>query len=272
MGNFEQATAVTGDSGRFHARLDGDWCVWSPAGGYLLALVLRAAGRSSQLSEPLSMSCHFLAMPQLDTVELLVTPLRKAKVAEVLRVSMIQNEKPVVEATVWCGAAIEAGYAHSDARPPEVAGHDTWPEQEPPRAGVGFQTLWQNVEHRPCGPFHWQRKEPAAPRELDWIRLRDFPDDPDPFLDAGRLALVLDSFTWPAAAHAYVGDPRFIAPTISFAIDFQRRPTTGWLLSDAYAPCANAGRIASHNRVWSADGQLLALGNGTLLCRPRPQR
>jgi acyl-CoA thioesterase len=100
-------------------------------------------------------------------------------------------------------------------------------------------------------------------------RLR--PSDPDAFLDAGRYALVLDSFTWPAAAHAHVGDPRFIAPTLSFSVEFQQRTRSEWLLSDAYAPCATAGHIVVHNRVWSSDGLLLATGNGTLICRPRPQ-
>lgn len=269
MMDFEQATAVDGADGRFHARLSDDWCVWSPAGGYLMAVALRAVARQSAFPLPLSLSCHFLSAPKLDAVQLLVTSLRKTRVAESLRVTMLQADKPVVELLVWCGEPVE-GYAHEDARMPEVPAWEGLPAHETQQGVPGFQTLWQHLEHRPCGPLHWQHPGQAAePRQRDWIRLRDFPEGADPFLDAGRYAVVLDSFTWPAAAHAYAGDSRFIAPTLAFSIELQRRSASPWLLSDAYAPCATDGRITIHNRLWSPDGKLLATGNGTLICRPR---
>jgi acyl-CoA thioesterase len=271
MTDFEQATAIEGADGRYTARLSDDWCVWSAAGGYLIAVALRAAGREATFPEPLSLSCHFLAAPKLDLVQLTVTSLRKTRVAESLRVSMQQDGKPVIELLVWCGAPVE-GYAHEDALMPEVAEPQALALHQPQAGVPGFQTLWQHLEHRPCGPLHWQEKQAAPPRQRDWIRLRDFPDRADPFLEAGRYAVVLDSFTWPAAAHAYAGDPRFVAPTISFSIELHRRTSSAWLLSDAYAPCAVDGRIAIHNRLWSPDKKLIATGNGTLICRPRPQR
>jgi acyl-CoA thioesterase len=272
MSTFEQATSVTENNGRLLARLDEDWCVWSPAGGYLISLALRAAARKTEFAAPLSLACHFLATPKVGEVDLIVTSLRKTRVAESLRVTIAQADKPMLEVMLWCGVAIEQGYEHCDAVVPEVAAHDSIQPQEPPQGVPGFQTLWKHFEHRACGPLHWQREERAAPRQRDWIRLREFPSDADAFLDAGRCALVLDSFTWPAAAHAHVGDPRFIAPTLSFAIEFQHRARGEWLLSDASAPSATEGRIVVHNRVWSGDGLLLATGNGTLICRPRPQR
>jgi acyl-CoA thioesterase len=269
--NFERATQIEGSDGRYHAQLSDDWCVWSPAGGYLMAMALRAAGRHSSFPQPLSLSCHFLAVPKLEPVQLLVTSLRKTRVAESLRVSMVQADKPVLELLVWCGQPVE-GYAHDAAKMPDVPAREGLVALEPQRGVPGFQTLWQHLEQRPCGPLHWQRTQAAEPRQRDWIRMREFPASADPYLDAGRYALVLDCYTWPSAAHAYAGDGRFIAPTLSFSIEFQRATHGDWLLSDGYAPCAADGRIAIHNRVWSPDGQLLATGNGTLICRPRPQR
>ena len=272
MTMFEQATAVDRvGEGRFQAKLSEDWCVWSPAGGYLMAVAIRAAGSESAFALPLSATCHFLAVPKLEAVELVVTSLRKTRVAESLRVTMLQRDAPIVELLVWCGAPVE-GYAHDAASFPQVPARETLPPHEPPVGVPGFNTLWKHLEHRPCGPLHWHRKEPAEPRQRDWIRLRDFPDAADPFLHAGRYAVVLDSFTWPAAAHAYAGDPRFIAPTLAFSIEFHRHTTDAWLLSDAYAPVAADGRINIHNHLWSSDGRLLATGNGTLICRPRPKR
>lgn len=88
-------------------------------------------------------------------------------------------------------------------------------------------------------------------RQRDWVRLRRFAKTGDPFVEASRCALFLDTFTWPAAAHAHIGDPRFIAPTLSFAIDFHQQTDSEWLLSDAYSPHAGDGLIAMHQRLWS---------------------
>lgn len=131
---------------------------------------------------------------------------------------------------------------------------------------------WKNIEQRPCGPLHWQRTEATDPRQRDWVRLCNHAPAADAFVESGRYALFLDTFTWPAAAHAHVGDPRFIAPTLSFSIDFHQRSDSAWLLSDAHSPYAGDGRLAVHQRLWSPDGLLLASGTGTMICRPRPRR
>ena len=56
------------------------------------------------------------------------------------------------------------------------------------------------------------------------------------------------------------------------SIDFHERTASHWLLSDAYSPCAGSGMIGTHSRLFSPDGKLVASGNGTLICRPRPGR
>lgn len=270
MSNFEQATDPSGCDGQYSATIDGDFCVWSPTGGYLMTLALRAAGREASFGMPLSMSCHFLSAPKLEQVQLEVIVLRKTRVAESLRVSMRQDGRPVLDMMVWAGQALE-GFEHEDLPMPEVPALDSLQARDYPAGGSGFQTMWKHFEHRPCGPLHWERDSPGQPRQRDWIRLRDVDGQQDAFLDAGRCALMLDTFTWPSAAQAHTGDGRFVAPTISFAVDYHRRAQSDWLLSDAHAPQAGQGRIAIHNQLWTPDGGLVATGTGTLLCRPRPQ-
>jgi acyl-CoA thioesterase len=268
MGTFARDTAVFRDGDGFRATLDPDWCVWSPAGGYLLAILLRTAGLASEFPKPVSMSCHFLAAPQFGEVTLTATSLRKTRIAESLHVAMRQGERAILDALLWVGETVP-GYEQADARPPDVPRHETLTARAIPKVTGGMHTMWSHLEHRPCGIGAAERKEPGEPRQRDWIRLRDFEPDKDAFLDAGRLALVLDSYTWPAAAHAHAGDARFIAPTLSFSIEFLQTTSSEWVLSDAYAPLASDGRIGITNRVWSPEGRLLALGNGTLVCRPR---
>ncbi|MDD9945415.1 MAG: thioesterase family protein [Myxococcales bacterium] len=271
MVGLKEATEVEGEGGRYQVPVDGDWCVWSPAGGYLMALALRAGGQAAHFPLPLSLSCHFLSAPKLEAVDLQVTSQRRTRVAESLRIAMTQRDKPVLEMLLWAGERVD-GYQHVDAKMPEVPGREDLEPRVVEKGPPGFQTLWSNLEHRPCGPLHWQHDDLREPRQRDWVRLREFPDDPDPFLDAARSALVLDCFTWPAAAHAHAGDGRFIAPTIALTVDFHRYAGGQWLLSDAYAPVAREGRIAIHNRVFTPEGELAASAHGTLICRPRPQR
>jgi acyl-CoA thioesterase len=119
MSDFAKATSVSGSAGRYSATLDGDFCVWSPAGGYLMMLALRAAGAEASFPTPLSLACHFLSAPKLSEVALQVVSLRKSRVAESLRVCMLQDDRPVLEMLVWAGEPLP-GYAHQDAHMPQV--------------------------------------------------------------------------------------------------------------------------------------------------------
>jgi acyl-CoA thioesterase len=269
MANFITDTAVEHGDGQFLARIDPEWCVWSPNGGYLIAIALRAAQLVTVFPRPLSLACHFLSVPAVGDARLTVTVLRRARTAESLLVSMFQQDRAILSVMLWAGEPV-SGYEHTDVRMPDVPPLDRLTPTPIIEGLPGFQSLWKNLEHRPCGPLHWERNSPADPRQRDWVRLRDFNPSADAFIEAGRYSLLLDAFTWPAAAHAHVGDPRFIAPTLSLSIDFHRWTESAWLLSDAHSPRAHAGTIAIHNRVWSPSGDLLATANATLLCRPRP--
>src|SRR5262245_42647180 len=89
--DLQSDTAVTGSDGRYRAVISPHWVVWSPQGGYLMALLLRAAGAATEFEKPLSLSCHFLSVPKVGPAEIQVTSLRKTRVAESLRVSCQQE-------------------------------------------------------------------------------------------------------------------------------------------------------------------------------------
>ena len=269
--DLQRDTAVTGESGRYSATISPEWVVWSPQGGYLMAMALRAFGLATAFPKPLSLACHFLSVPKVGSVDINVSSLRTTRIAESLRLAMSQDGRSFLEAILWAGDTVD-GYVHAGASMPDVPGFESLATHPPPSNQGALNTLWKNIEQRPCGPLHWQRSEPAEPRQRDWVRLCSHTAGAEAFVEAGRYALFLDTFTWPAAAHAHAGDPRFISPTLSFSIDFHQRSDSLWLLSDAHSPHGGDGRLFVHQQLWSPDGLLLASGTGTMICRPRPGR
>jgi acyl-CoA thioesterase len=269
MADFESDTRVVGRDGVYMGRLEPAWSIWLPHGGYLVAVALRAAAAHSAFPRPLSLACHFLAVPEFGPVEVVATTLRRSKTAESLRLSMRQRDQHVLELLVWTGTALP-GYAHRDACIPAVPSWETLRSTHEIEGALASHPHWQNLEQRPVGTVHWPSLGPKEPRQRDWVRIRELEALDDPFLDAGRLVVILDTYGWPAAAQAHVGDLRFIAPTLSLAVDFHARSTSPWVLSDAYSPVASEGTLALENRVWDPGGELLATALGTLRCRPRP--
>src|SRR5262245_56590048 len=106
-----------------------------------------------------------------------------------------------------------------------------------------------------------------------WYRFRPRATFDDPFVDAARALLLIDTMTWPAASSAHPpDDATYIAPSLDVTAQFHRLiPESDWLLSDTVAPVAADGLIGTTSRVWSADGRLVASGTGHLLCRPDPR-
>ena len=72
MGDLDRDTAVVGEGGRYTATLSDDWEIWGPNGGYIGAILLRAAGASTDLPVPASLAVHYLARGSFEEVQLQV--------------------------------------------------------------------------------------------------------------------------------------------------------------------------------------------------------
>jgi acyl-CoA thioesterase II len=273
MGDFVADTAVEGGDGRYQARLSRDWEIWGPNGGYVAAIALRAAGAATTLQRPATFAGHFLNVAELDVVDLQVTTLRAAKRAESLRVAMTQKGRPIFEAIVWVVGEVD-GLAHDVAVMPSVP----LPSQLKPIEELITQQdlqqryrFWENFDARPINFVPWTERQPGAPAWCEWYRFRPRATAADPFVDAARSLLLIDTMGWPAASRAYPRDSGYIAPSLDVNAQFHRlAPDCEWLLVDAVAPVAANGLIGGQGRVWSIDGKLLASGGGQLLCRPAP--
>lgn len=270
MSKLEQDTQLTGTDGTYRTELHEDWQVWFPNGGYMGAMLLRAVGQTSVFDKPISQTCYFLSVPKIGVVDIFVKSLKQTRNVEALSFSMTQKGKPIMQGLAWTGRAVE-GYVHDDAAMPQVASKDTLKSTREIVEGHAPQEFWNNFEQRPITQdLHWHQKEPGSAIQQDWLCFNTKDVDEDPFINAGRFVVLLDSYGWPAAARAHSGDERYIAPTLSLTIDFHREYHNHWMLSEAASPVAENGYMHVKNRLWSEEGAILASAQAMLMCRPRP--
>ena len=266
MGDFERDTGVEGSAGRYTARLSADWDIWGPNGGYVAAVALRAAGAEAAIKRPASFAAHYLSVAAFATVDIEVETLRRGRRSESFQVAMRQDGKPILTALVRTAAPSD-GLVHDDARMPAVPSPEGLKSTEELRAGEApWFPFWQNLEQRPT---HWMPRDPPEPgpaEHIAWHRFRPRATFDDPFCDAARALLLIDTMIWPAAWRRHVPD-NYYAPSLDIAAWFHRPAhASGWLLSEAHSPIAEAGLVGGTARIWSEGGSLVASGGAQLAC------
>lgn len=268
MGNLAEDTQVRQfDDDLYHAELSQDWDLVGPNGGYVAAVALRAVGRHVALARPVSISCQFLEPPRFGPVALRLTVLRSARRATAVRVSMIQgDDRRVLEALVWAGVDLDGPQANWTPRPAapepdELADLRTLLHAE----GRGVPAWHDCVNLRELAGR--TRGVARTPRVLSWARFQPQSCFADPWVDAGRSVILIDSLQWPAVMNAFPERERaMLAPSIDLYVAFHDLATDSeWLLVQATGAAANAGTFHGHGLVWSADGRLVASGGQQML-------
>ncbi len=266
LGDFEVDTRLEGADGRYRAKLSPDWEIWGPNGGYVAAIALRAAGMEATLPRPVSFSGHFISVARFAPVDVVVEPVRVGRRAESFRVRIVQDGRLVLEALVRT-ASEGPGYQHDASPAPEVPDPESIaaPDEE------DFYPFWKNLDRRwvvprELGPV----PEALPPHWISWHRFRPRATFDDPFLDAGRSLLLIDTLGWPAASLAHVG-PEYIALSLDVTAWFHRlTPGEEWLMAEHRGPVAEAGLMGVTGEVRNREGRLIASGGSQLLCVPRP--
>lgn len=282
MGDFGDETAVerVGDR-RYRADLHQAWEIWGPMGGYVAAIALRAAGAEATHPRPVSFYCHYLGVARFEPVDLQVDVVRRGRSAETLRVAMTQGDRPILDATVAV-AAPDDGLEHDVAVVPDVPGPDALPTRDERFATAGVPVpptfpFWANFDERPVDfDPDWPPEGPLDPIWQYWLRFVPTSTFTDPWVDAGRVVLLADLPSWPAAmrhhAHRYSdGRAPWIAPSVDLHVAFHRLvPDEPWLLVDGEAPLATDGLLPFRSQLWSPAGRLVASGAGQCLFRRLP--
>jgi acyl-CoA thioesterase-2 len=176
----------------------------------------------------------------------------------------------VLEALVRT-AAEGPGLEHDVATRPEVPDPETLEKADDLAApDAPRHAFWRNLEARVIASERFRERRARPPRFLEWYRFRPRATFDDAFVDAGRLLLLVDTMSWPAAVQPHVDSP-FIAPNLEVSVWFHRfDPASDWLLAEHDCPVAERGLMGTHGRIWSRDGRLLATGGAQLLCVPAP--
>jgi len=272
--SLDAATKLDGGPGTYTTVLSRAWEIWGPSGGYLAALALRAAGLGAEIARPASFYCQFLRPPSFGRVDLDVSLLKPSRRSEALVVQLTQQNRPILHALVRT-ATDAPGYEHEQTDPPDVPSPEVlqstdelWADEErPPFA------FWDNLERRPID----QQFRPASstaerssPIVREWVRFRPAGCFDDPFVDAARSLILLDTYGWPAAFRMH-RDGTYLAPNLDTSAWFhQLGRQSEWLLIDHECPVGERGLLGVSGRVWDLDRRLVASGGAQLCCIPPP--
>lgn len=278
MGELRVDTAVEGETvdgvGRYVGQVSEDWRIWGANGGYLAAIALRAVGLHTGRLRPASLTCQFLRAGRFEPIELEVRTVRGTRRADAVQVLARQGGDDILSAQVWAVDEVE-GLVHQEAPMRDVPPPLACPTREELMAEAGLPDpgtfpFWGNFECRPFGwVLDWESFTGGEPEAGGWYRFSGGADA-DPWIDAGRSVILVDTFTWPAASRSHPQSP-FIAPSLDLSIQLHHDVSDSeWLLVEGRAPVAHRGTIGCTGQVWAPDGRLAGLGTGTLLCVPAP--
>lgn len=271
MGDFELDTRIEGANGKYRAAISPDWRAWGPAGGYVAAIALRAAGMEARIKRPASFSGHFIRFADFAPVDIDVTPVHSGRRAESIHVVIRQQGKAILQAVVRT-AAEGPGLEHDVSRMPNVPPPHTLksflehipnpPDEESP--------FWNNIESR-IVQFHRLANFPDdvadTPDMVEWYRFQPAATFDDPFVDFGRPLLFMDVMASFAAMQPHPNQDNYRAPNIDVTCWFhQPAHDAEWLLVEYEAPIAKGALMGATGRVWTEDGRLIATGGSQMLC------
>lgn len=173
MGDLAVDTAVEQlDEGRYRSTLSQEWEIWGPMGGYVAACALRAAGAATAQPHPAAFSCHYLGVARFEPVDIVVEPRKVGRSAASHRVSITQDDRPILDAMVWSAAEGE-GLEHDETVAPQVPGPDALPsiqELLPEDADPTFP-FWANLDAEPLAfEADWPPSGPRPAAWQEWLR------------------------------------------------------------------------------------------------------
>lgn len=235
-----------------------------PNGGYLAAFCLRAVLEESSLSDPLSMTLHYLSRPALGRADVIVTTMRTGRGHATYRFDLVQTPAAAggddtsgaeirVTGLVMTGRRREAGPLDFAPVPPAVPAPEGSLAFRPLAAAGEVVSIWNRLEMRiaRAEDVFYLRNEAGEARTGGWTRLADGrPADP--------LCVPLFLDCWPPAVFSRTMRPERGAPTLELTVHWRNRVPAGWLYSRFESRQLAGGYVDESGELWSEDGTLVA--------------
>jgi acyl-CoA thioesterase len=249
VSDFDDVTAIRrrGDSTTYDADLHPGWTIGDkPNGGYLLAVVARAACDIVDTTHPLAVSGHYLRAPSAGPAEVRTEVVRHGRRVSTSRATLWQDDKPCIDALVTSGELHQADVEWSAATPPDM------PPPEKCLAAVNPFIKIELFDHAELRVDPSTSPFPTATGEAllrFWFRLRDGAEP-----DVLSLLLAVDS-----------GPPTMFnlgmygwAPTVELTVLLRGLPAPGWLLVQARTRLLADGWFDEEATAWDSTGRLVA--------------
>ncbi|ACY99397.1 MULTISPECIES: thioesterase family protein [Thermomonospora] len=253
MSRFGNATAVERVAeGRYEAELDAGFRIGEALnGGYLMAVLLRAAMDAAPHAHPISTSAAFLRVGRPGPAEITVEPRKSGRTAATVRATLSQDGQPVIDAQVVTGTLDPAAEPHwADQAPPALPPIDECVGRMPsPAKDRGFA---DRVDMRfDPATMGWLDGRPHGRLEMrGYFRLRDDDYAPDPFL----LALAVDALPPVVLNTGFSG----WAPTVELTWHMRALPAPGTLTLYGTGRLVRDGWFDEDVEVWDSAGRLVA--------------
>jgi acyl-CoA thioesterase II len=270
MALLAEASAVETMPHGLCGHLDSEWNIWGPVGGYVAGVALRAVGAIAPPDHrPVSLSCLFVSRGENGAVDITVDPVKSGSTA-FWSVDVRQDGKTILRAHI-CTTAKTEGPDKVDCSAPIVPRPDALEPFADQLRRYGHEPIpfWINVEGRQVDFRAPGDPDPRGGCTERWIRFKDWQQTADPFLDATRAVIGIDTHLWAAYNRGLSELPQHVAPSLDLTVWFHdAAPASPWQLIAAQADFARHATLGGTATVWSEDGRLVARGGGQCLFVP----
>lgn len=253
MGGFEQATHL-----ELTERLDGATAVYAGSikerwdivgnanGGYLMAMLARAALLDAERKDVISISANFLSPGKPGPVTITAQEVKTGKRFATRRCDLRSGDRLLVAATVITGNLDDGeGPRLVDAPMPEMPAADELPRVE---ATDLFPPPFMDQIDLRLHPDHLIGSG-NGPKIRAWFRLPD--DEP---MDTSAIVMAADGLP-PTVFNADL--PVGWSPTIQMTTHLRARPTTEWVLVDTYSRVIKDGMFEADAVVYDEHGEVI---------------
>ncbi len=254
---FSAVTALTASGpDRFGGVVDPEWTIGDkPNGGYLLAMLGRAAVAAGDHPDVLAASAQYVRSPAPGPVAIDTELVRAGRSAGQLRARMAQDGQVCVDAVITVGRLRHDATPYWDAGAPptvEVPYEDCLPVTAPPGAGIRVAILDQVDIRLDPATSGYLRGKPTGHGELrGWLALPEGES-----FDPVSLLFAVDAYP-PATFDIELAG---WVPTFAMTVYVRALPRAGPVRVVQRAQLIDAQRVDETCSVWDCAGRLVAQG------------